>query len=222
ELTSKAESRKQKAEIDEASSRRLLQIRKLIELLRGDLDWIVMKCLEKDRTRRYDTANGLAMDVQRHLDTEPVAARPPSQLYRFRKLVRRNKLAFGAASLVTAALVIGLGLSTWLFVKERRTRQRAENAEREQARQRQQAEAEGKKARSEAAKSQQVARFLQDMLQSVGPSVAQGRDTAMLQEILDKTAERVGNDLTNQPEVEAELMTTIGLVYSELGQRDKG
>jgi len=74
ELTSRAESRKQKAEIDEASSRRLLQIRKLIELLRGDLDWIVMKCLEKDRTRRYDTANGLAMDVQRHLDTEPVAA----------------------------------------------------------------------------------------------------------------------------------------------------
>src|SRR5207249_803321 len=101
------------------------------------------------------------------------------------------------------------------------TRQRAEIAEREQGRQRQQAQAEEKKARSEAAKSQQVARFLQDMLRSVGPSVAQGRDTAMLQEILDKTAERVGNDLTNQPEVEAELRTTIGLVYKELGERDK-
>src|SRR5207245_2223109 len=92
-----------------ASSRRLLQIKKLIELLRGDLDWIVMKCLEKDRTRRYDTANTLAADVAHYLDTEPVAARPPSQLYRFRKLVRRNKLAFGAASVVVAALVIGLG-----------------------------------------------------------------------------------------------------------------
>jgi len=214
-LTSKTE------EEIRASSRRLLQAKKLIELLRGDLDWIVMKCLEKDRTRRYDTANGLATDVQLYLNTETVAARPPSQLYRFQKMVRRNKLAFGAASAVVTALVIGLGLSTWLFVKERGTRQRAETAEREQGRQRQQAEAEGKKARSEAAKSQQVARFLQDMLKSVGPSVALGRDTTMLQEILDKTAERVGNDLTNQPEVEAELRTTIGLVYNELEEFSK-
>jgi serine/threonine protein kinase/uncharacterized protein HemY len=218
ELTTKAKSRKQKAEMDDASSRRLQQMRKLIELLRGDLDWIVMKCLEKDRTRRYDTANGLASDVQRYLNTEPVTARPPSQLYRFRKMVRRNKLAFGTASAVAAALVIGLGLSTWLFIKERETRQRAVKAEQDEGRQRLQAEAEAKKARSEAAKSQQVARFLQDMLQSVGPSVAQGRDTTLLQEILDKTAEQVSKDLTNQPEVEAELMTTIGLVYSELGQ----
>jgi serine/threonine protein kinase len=69
---------------------------KLIHLVRGDLDWIVMKCLEKDRTRRYETANGLALDLQRHLANEPVVARPPSNLYRFQKLVRRNKLAFAA------------------------------------------------------------------------------------------------------------------------------
>src|SRR6516164_1573155 len=99
-----------------ADVRRRLQVRKLIELLRGELDWIVMRCLEKDRTRRYATANGLASDVQRYLNTEPVTARPPSQLYRFRKMVRRNKLAFGTASAVAAALVIGLGLSTWLFI----------------------------------------------------------------------------------------------------------
>src|SRR5207245_372702 len=123
ELASKSEIKNQKSKIEEASSLRLLQIRKLIELLRGDLDWIVMKCLEKDRTRRYDTANGVATDVQRYLNTEPVAARPPSQLYRFQKLVRRNKLAFGAASAVVAALVIGLGLSTWLFLKEKEARQ---------------------------------------------------------------------------------------------------
>jgi serine/threonine protein kinase len=204
ELTSKAKTRKQEAEMDEASSHRLVQLRKLIELLRGDLDWIVMKCLEKDRTRRYETANGLALDVQRYLNTEPVTARPPSQLYRLQKLIRRNKLAFGAASAVAGALVVGLGLSTWLFIKERGTRQLAQ--------------AEGKKARTEAAKSRQVARFLQDMLQSVGPSVARGRDTTLLQEILEKTEERVSNDLTNQPEVEAELLTTIGLVYGETGQ----
>src|SRR5439155_23891817 len=132
-LNSKSETREPKSEEEiRASSRRLLQIRKLIELLRGDLDWIVMKCLEKDRTRRYDTANTLAADVQHYLNTEPVAARPPSQLYRFQKLVRRNKLAFGAACAVAVALVIGLGLSTWLFVKERETRQRAETAVRGQ------------------------------------------------------------------------------------------
>ena len=69
---------------------------KLISLLRGDLDWIVMKSLEKDRRRRYETANGLAMDIQRYLNNEPVMARPPSRLYRFQKLVRRNKVVFAA------------------------------------------------------------------------------------------------------------------------------
>src|SRR5439155_15308351 len=114
---------------------------KLIHLLRGDLDWIVMKCLEKDRTRRYETANGLATDVERYLNSEPVVARPPSQMYRFQKLVRRNKLAFSAAGAVAAALVLGMGLSTWLFLMERQTRRRAETAERDQRRLWQEAEA---------------------------------------------------------------------------------
>src|ERR1039458_4518691 len=67
---------------------------KLISLLQGDLDWIVMKALEKDRARRYETANGLAMDVQRYLNNEPVVARPPNRQYRLQKLVRRNRLVF--------------------------------------------------------------------------------------------------------------------------------
>ena len=81
---------------------------KLTSQLRGDLDWIVMKALEKDRTHRYETANGLALDIQRHLDSEPVLARPPSQLYRFRRMVRRNKLAFAAGAVVTLALLAAL------------------------------------------------------------------------------------------------------------------
>jgi len=107
---------------------------KLIHLLRGDLDWIVMKCLEKDRTRRYETANGLALDVQRHLSNELVTARPPNTAYRFQKLVRRNKLAFAAVSAVIGALLLGLGLSTWMFFREKAARQRAESAEQEQGR----------------------------------------------------------------------------------------
>ena len=96
---------------------------KLISELKGDLDWIVMKSLEKDRNRRYETANGLAMDIRRYIDNEPVVARPPSRLYRLQKLVRRNKIIFAAAGAVAFTLLIGLGFSTWLFFREREARQ---------------------------------------------------------------------------------------------------
>ena len=102
---------------------------KLVSLLRGDLDWIVMKALEKDRRRRYETANGLAMDIQRYLASEPVLARPPSRGYRFRKLVRRNKIVFTAAGAVAAALIIGLGVSLRLYFLEREAFQRSVIAE---------------------------------------------------------------------------------------------
>jgi serine/threonine protein kinase len=113
---------------------------KLVSLLKGDLDWIVMRALEKNRTRRYETVNGLAMDIQRYLDNEPVVARPPSRLYRFQKLVRRNKVIFAAMGAVIAALILGLGVSTWLFLQEREARQRAVEAERQQDRLRREAE----------------------------------------------------------------------------------
>jgi len=105
---------------------------RLAHLIRGDLDWIVMKALEKDRGRRYETANGLAMDIQRHLNNEPVVARPPSSIYRFQKMVHRNKLVFAAASAVGLALVTGLGFSTWAFLRERKAHA-AELAERQVA-----------------------------------------------------------------------------------------
>src|ERR1051326_3509236 len=113
---------------------------KLIHLICGDLDWIVMKTLEKDRTRRYETANGLAMEIQRHLNNEAVLARPPSNLYRFQKLVSRNKLVVGAAAAVVIALLLGFGLALYLFMRERAARERAVAAEHEQERLRKQAE----------------------------------------------------------------------------------
>ena len=97
---------------------------KLVKLLRGDLDWIVLKCLEKERGRRYETANHLASDVQRHINHEPVLARPPSRIYEFQKTVRRHKLGFGAALTVAAALAIGVAGSTWEAVQKERERQR--------------------------------------------------------------------------------------------------
>jgi serine/threonine protein kinase/WD40 repeat protein/tetratricopeptide (TPR) repeat protein len=84
---------------------------KLMKLVRGELDWIVMKALEKDRSRRYETANGFAMDVQRYLDDEPVLACPPSAAYRFRKFARRNRVPLITAGVVLAALVLGTAVS---------------------------------------------------------------------------------------------------------------
>jgi serine/threonine protein kinase/Tfp pilus assembly protein PilF len=114
---------------------------KLSKLVRGDLDWIVMKCLDKDRNRRYETANGLAQDVERYLHDEPVAARPPSASYRFSKFARRNKVAMLMISAIAATLLmllVGLAVSNRLITSERNEkalaleqaeaqRQRAEN-----------------------------------------------------------------------------------------------
>ncbi|MEO8426841.1 MAG: protein kinase [Verrucomicrobiota bacterium] len=116
-----------------ACSRRLLQVKQTIALLRGDLDWIVMKCLEKDRARRYETANGLAMDLKRHLNNEPVVARPPSAAYRLQKAWRRNKLALSAVGAVACALLLGVVVSTWQAVRATNA-ERAEKAFAERAR----------------------------------------------------------------------------------------
>jgi len=98
----------QAADLTTIAKHRQADAPRLIHLVHGDLDWIVMKALEKDRTRRYETANGLAMDVQRHLKKEPVAARPPGNLYRLQKLVQRNRLTFAAAGAVTIAILLAL------------------------------------------------------------------------------------------------------------------
>jgi hypothetical protein len=115
------------AELRALALRRSLEPPRLIQLLKGDLDWIVMKCLEKDRTRRYATANGLALDIRRYLQHEPVLARPPSTVYRLRKAIRRNELVFASGTAVVLALMLGAGGSIWEAV-------RANRAEREQTR----------------------------------------------------------------------------------------
>ncbi|EEF63001.1 serine/threonine-protein kinase [Pedosphaera parvula] len=179
----------------------------LIRTVRGDLDWIVMKILEKDRTRRYETANGLALDIERFLANDPVSARPPSSLYKFQKTVLRNKLLFIGIGVIAGLFVTCLIIVSASLAKERQARRESD--------------ADKAKAQTEVAKSRQVTKFLEDMLQGVGPSVALGRDTTMLREILDRSAERVGTQLTNQPAVEAELRTRIGNVYGELALFNK-
>jgi serine/threonine protein kinase/tetratricopeptide (TPR) repeat protein len=180
----------QAAELTTMARHRRIEPPKLVRLIRGDLDWIVMKCLEKDRTRRYETASGFATDLEHFLKDEPVTARPPSAGYRFQKLVRRNKLVFAASAAVALAVLSGLFASTWMFVREREARRQ----------------------------SQQVALLLENMLRGIDPSVAQGRDTQLLREVLDKTVERVALELKDDPRVQAELFNTVGEVYRAIGQ----
>ena len=113
-------------ELTKTARMRRMESPRLLSQLHGDLDWIVLKCLEKDRTRRYATANALAMDIEHYLHEEPVLARPPSKLYRLQKLVRRNRMVslFGAAAVL--ALLLGTLISTLLFLSEARLRREAE------------------------------------------------------------------------------------------------
>ncbi len=188
------------ADLTVTAQRRGLAPPALVRSVRGDLDWIVMKSLEKDRARRYETANGLALDIQRYLANETVSARPPSVLYRLRKAAARHTVLASAIVTVAALLVASLAVVTALLEKEREARA---------------------KAQTETVRSQQVTKFLKDMLESVGPSVAKGRNTELLREILDKTADRIGQDIANQPEVEAELRTLTGHLYYQIGNYDR-
>jgi len=183
--------------LDETAEFRQLRGSQLVKRLKGELDWIVMKCLEKDRSRRYETANGLARDVVRFLSNEAVSASPPSRVYRLKKLMVRNRAVFVAGTAMVVLLAAGVvGTSIGLV--------RARQAERE--------------AVSEASKSDQVARFLTDMLAGVGPSAARGRDTEMLEEILQETHTTIGVELADQPEVEGEIRSHLGLTYYDLGR----
>src|SRR5580765_848928 len=207
-------SRMPSADLTGVARRRRSEPAVLIRGIRGDLDWIAMKALEKDRTRRYETANGLAVDVQRFLSDEAVSARPPSAIYKFQKLVLRNKLLFTGAAIIAALLIAGLIVVSASLAKERQAHHQTDAALAK-------AEAAKGKAETESVKSRQVTQFLEDMLQGVGPSMSRGRDTTMLLEILDQTAERVGKEMTNQPSVEAELRSLIGRLYLEIGNYDR-
>ena len=121
------------AEQTATAQQRHMEVPRLRSELRGDLDWIVMKALEKDRRRRYETVSELALDVQHYLGCEPVSARPPSRIYRVQKLVRRNQMAFVASAVVVLALVASTVISSWLFLREREARRRAIEAEQQQS-----------------------------------------------------------------------------------------
>jgi serine/threonine protein kinase len=176
--------------------------KKLSGLLKGELDWIAMKALEKDRDRRYDTANDLAADLERYLRNMPVEAYPVSAMYRVRKFARRHKLGVAASIAAAAAVLLGIAGTTGGMIWALREREAAQ--------------ASAARATTQAARSDQVARFIEDMLKAVAPRVALGRDTTVLREVVDMTAQRIDKELEGQPEVQANLRVMLAQVYFDL------
>jgi eukaryotic-like serine/threonine-protein kinase len=163
--------------------------------LRGDLDWIILKAMDKDRTRRYDTPKGLANDLRRHLGHEPIEARPPSTRDRMVKFVRRNRTPVTAAAVAIAAILVGAAAAVLGFVQAREAQYRAEQ---------------------EAATAQQVTDFLVDLFEVSDPGEALG-DTITARAVLDRGVEQIRGGLGGQPVVRARFMRTMGVVYRKLG-----
>lgn len=180
-----------------AAQRRRLEPAKLTSQLRGDLDRIVMKCLEKDRARRYETSSSLAADLARHLNNEPVHARPPSVAYRAAKFVRRHARAVTAAA---AALVLLTALGAYHLVRLTTERDRA---------------------RHEAEKSAKLSQLLIELLTAADPYRTRSGTEPSVRNLLDAGASRVRTELAGQSELQAEMLTVIGRVYQRLGLADQ-
>jgi non-specific serine/threonine protein kinase/serine/threonine-protein kinase len=183
-----------------AASSRRTDPKALSRQLKGDVDWIIMKAIDKDRARRYASASDLAADIQRHLRNEPVLASPPSVAYKAKKFVVRHRVGVLAVSLVVLALILGIaGTTIGLF--------RATRAERV--------------AREEAEAASQVSQFLEGLFAVSDPGEARG-NSVTAREILDQGAARMTAELKGQPVVEARLMVTMGRVYRRLGLYNEG
>jgi serine/threonine protein kinase/tetratricopeptide (TPR) repeat protein len=225
------------------AANRSIEPARLSKLLQGELDWVVMKALEKDRTRRYETANGLARDIQRYLADEVVEARPPSRSYRLKKFVKRNKVQVIAASLVVLTLMGGtigtsLGMASARRAEKAEAKQRgiADNqrdkalaAERQTALERDRALAaerqtalERDRALAAEAKTRTINDFLtNDLLTQAEPANNDVEDKVTLLEVLDRAAETVGKRFADQPELERSLRATIAKTYHGLASWEK-
>ena len=175
-------------------------------LVRGDLDWIVMCCLEKDRERRYDSADVLANEIARHLRGEPVLAGPPDLSYRISKFTRRHRAVLSSVTLIVLLLIGGVATSVLQL-------NRALKAERELV-------VEGKNTERELRRYELIAEFLQDVLLSTSPEEAEGSDRTLLLAILGRAERRVDRLEGSVPVAEASLRRIIGCAYMSLGDYD--
>jgi serine/threonine protein kinase/tetratricopeptide (TPR) repeat protein len=200
------------------SAQRHTEPSKLTKLVRGELDWIVMKCLEKVPNRRYETANGLAADIQHYLSDEPVLACPPSRSYRFQKFARRNKVALVTSSLVAAALVAGTSVAIWQAVVATRAKQDALDAAAETRIERDKAVTLKARADEGAAIALAVNTFLLDDLLAEAAPEQNARDRRVtVEELLARAAKKIDGRFEQQPVIEAAIRQTIGVTYRKMG-----
>jgi serine/threonine protein kinase len=196
------------------SARRRADPARLPGLLRGELDWIVMKALEKDRARRYETASALARDLQRYLADEPVEAGPSSAGYRLRKLTRRYRNVLATAAAFVLLLALAAAMSTWQAVRATRA-ERAERAERDRAL------AAEKWAETEQANARAALDFLwKDVLSQASYRNEPDRDLTV-RTLLDRVADRLGRDPGQSPLVAAAVRQMVGGLYIDLGEYRK-
>jgi len=183
-------------------------------LLRGDIQTILAKTLEKDRDRRYGSAHGLAADIRRYLHDEPITARPASTFYQLRKFSRRNKALVAGVAIAMVGLLLGTTGATWQALRATRARDDAEQAQRAE-------QAKAREASQQATKATTIHEFLETMLASADPRNAQGQEVTVRQ-VLDAAAERITDGaFEDQPAVEAAVRHTIGYTYGELGHLDQ-
>jgi eukaryotic-like serine/threonine-protein kinase len=168
---------------------------RLASLLQGDLDWITLKALDKDRTRRYGTPSELSADIRRYLGNEPVTARPASVAYRAKKYVQRHKFGVAAVSILLLLLIAFGVMQTVELRRITRERDRA-NRERDRA--------------------TRVTDFMTGMFKVSDPSQARGK-TITAREILDKSSAKIDTSLVQDPELKAQMMDVMGVVYQSLG-----
>ncbi|MHB1423544.1 MAG: tetratricopeptide repeat protein [Gemmataceae bacterium] len=193
---------------------RKLEPRRLVKEVRGELDWIVMKCLEKERGRRYQSAHGLARDIERYLAEEPVLAGPPSATYRLRKFVSRHKGSVLAAALLLLALVGGIAGTTLGWLEAQRQRDEADQH-------RSTAETSAAKALQAEAEVRTVLTFFQDkVLAAARPKEQEGGlgVDASIQAAVDAAEPKIAVAFQDQPRVEAEVRHALGLTYLYLSQ----
>ena len=202
----------------EVARRRRTEPARLARIVRGELDWIVMKALEKDRTRRYESADGLARDIQRSLNDETVQAGPPSASYRLRKLIKRNKGPFAAAAVIVLLLAGGVTGTTLGLFSSMRANAALDVALGDEAEQRRVAEENERRAEERAAEATAVNRFLvEDLLGQARPEVNPVADQVTVRELLDRSARKIEGSFADQPKVEAMIRQTIADAYFTLG-----
>ncbi len=210
------------------SAQRRTDPRQLNRSLRGELDWIVMKCLEKDRNRRYETANGLSADLRRYLDNEPVTACPPSAFYRARKFASRNRAAVISAVLVVTlltALAVGSSIAASYYLRlaesEGKAKRRAVTAQTRADREADIANKARADADRRATEAQEVVDFLiKGLIGSASPEQKQGK-TVTVDEVLARADAKIAEKFGDQPLVEAGIRHALGETYEALGRYEK-